>query len=55
MYGNPALPIKAPKQVTLAERRAHAREEIQRIISAQDSLRDQAAILLIGPSGAAPR
>jgi hypothetical protein len=38
MYGNPALPIKAPKQVTLAERRAHAREEIQSIVSAQESL-----------------
>jgi len=48
LYGNPALPIKAPKQVTLAERRAHAREEIQRIVSAQESLRDQAGILLMG-------
>jgi integrase len=47
MYGNPTLTIRAPKQVTLAERRAHAREEIQRIVSAQDSLRDQAGILLM--------
>jgi len=34
--------------VTLAERRAHAREEIQRIVAAQTSLRDQACVLLMG-------
>jgi site-specific recombinase XerC len=48
MYGNPALTVKGPKQVTVAERRAHAREEIQRIVGAQPSLRDQACVLLMG-------
>lgn len=48
MYGNPALTIKGPKRRTIAERRAHAREEIQRIVSAQPSLRDQACVLLMG-------
>jgi integrase/recombinase XerC len=48
MYGNPALTVKGPKQVTVAERRAHAREEIQRIVAAQPSLRDQACVLLMG-------
>jgi integrase/recombinase XerC len=48
MYGNPALTVKAPRRQTLAERRAHARTEIQQIVAAQPSLRDQVCILLMG-------
>jgi integrase/recombinase XerC len=48
MYGDPALTVKAPKRQTVAERRAHGRAEIQQIVAAQPTLRDQCCVLLMG-------
>lgn len=47
---NPAAPIKAP-QARETERQAHPRAKIQRIISAQPTLRDQVAIQLLARLG----
>jgi site-specific recombinase XerC len=51
MYGNPALPIKAPKRQNLWERQAHTQAEIQQIVAAQPTLRDQVCILLMARLG----
>jgi integrase len=45
---NPARRVRAPRQNRRASRRAHALAEIRQIVSAQDSLADEAFLLLMG-------